>query len=60
MLVKQDLEESRQNVAKRMEFIKKELGRCNDALEGMEKKQDTHRENIQKLQQQYQVAAALK
>lgn len=60
VLVKQDLEESRQNVGKRMDYIKKELKRCNDQIEDLEKKQDKHRENIQKLQQklqqQYQAA----
>lgn len=62
VLVKQDLEESRQNVGKRMDYIKKELKRCNDQIEELEKKQDKHRENIQKLQQklqqQYQAAMA--
>lgn len=60
VLVKQELEESRQNVAKRMEYIKKELKRCNDTLETLEKRQDKHRENLQKLQQQFQVAVAMK
>lgn len=60
VLVKQELDESRQNVAKRMEYIKNELTRCHETLEGLERKQDTHRENLQKLQQQYQVAAAMK
>lgn len=60
VLVKQDLEESRQNVAKRMEYIKKELERCHGTLETIEKSQDKHRENLQKMQQQYQVAAAMK
>lgn len=58
--MKQDLEESRQNVGKRMDYIKKELKRCNETLEDLEKKQDKQRENIQKLQQrlqqQYQMA----
>lgn len=54
VLVKQDLEESRQNVGKRMDYIKKELKRCNDQIEDLEKKQDKHRENIQKLQQKLQ------
>lgn len=54
VLVKQDLEESRQNVSKRMDYIKKELKRCNDQIEDLEKKQDKHRENIQKLQQKLQ------
>ena len=60
ILVKQDLEESRQNVTKRMDYIEKELKRCHDTLDGLEKKQDKHRENLQKLQQQFQVAAAMK
>ncbi|XP_055317489.1 probable prefoldin subunit 6 [Sitodiplosis mosellana] len=54
VLVKQDLDESRQNVGKRMDYIKKELKRCNDQIEELEKKQDKHRENIQKLQQKLQ------
>lgn len=62
VLVKQDLEESRQNVGKRMDYIKKELKRCNDQIEDFEKTQDKHRENIQKyqqkLQQQYQAVVA--
>lgn len=62
VLVKQDLEESRQNVGKRMDYIKKELKRCNDQIEDFETKQDKHRENIQKfqqkLQQQYQAVVA--
>lgn len=64
VLIKQDLEESRQNVVKRMDYIKKELKRCNDNIEDLEKKQDKHRENIQKHQQQLQsvqqLAAAMK
>lgn len=60
VLVKQELEESRQNVGKRMEYIKKELKRCNDTLETLEKRQDKHRENLQKLQQQFQVSVAMK
>lgn len=60
VLVKQDLEESRQNVGKRMEYIKKELKRNNDTLETIEKKQEKQRETLHKLQQQYQVAVAMK
>lgn len=54
VLVKQDLEESRQNVSKRMDYIEKELKRCNNSLEDLEKKQDKQRESIQKLQQKLQ------
>ncbi|CAD7006134.1 probable prefoldin subunit 6 [Ceratitis capitata] len=60
VLVKQDLEESRQNVGKRIEYISKELKGSNDTLENMEKDMTKHRETVQKLQQQYQVAAAMK
>lgn len=37
-----------------MDYIKKELKRCNDQIEDLEKKQDSYRENIQKLQQKLQ------
>lgn len=60
MLVKQDLEESRQNVAKRIDYISKECKRCNETIETLEGKQDKHRESLQKLQQQYQVMVAMK
>lgn len=60
VLVKQELEESRQNVAKRMEYIKNELKRCHETLETLERKQDRYRENLAKLQQQYASAAAVK
>ncbi|XP_018795021.1 PREDICTED: probable prefoldin subunit 6 [Bactrocera latifrons] len=60
VLVKQDLEESRQNVGKRIEYISKELKSSNDTLDNMEKDMTKHRETVQKLQQQYQVAVAMK
>ncbi|XP_037934361.1 probable prefoldin subunit 6 [Teleopsis dalmanni] len=60
VLVKQDLEESRQNVAKRIEYISKELKGSNDTLDNMEKDMAKHRETIEKLQQQYQLQAAMK
>lgn len=43
-----------------MDYINKELKRTTETLLNLEKKQDKHRENLQKLQQQYQVNAALK
>ncbi|XP_044731977.1 prefoldin subunit 6 [Chrysoperla carnea] len=63
VLVKMDLIESKQNVTKRMEYISKELKRTEDIIESLDKKQDQHRETLQKLQQQFQQAqlkAALK
>lgn len=55
VLVKQDLEESRQNVGKRMEYIKKEVDRTNNNLESLEKKLSKHRDSLQKLQQQLKI-----
>ncbi|XP_013113060.1 probable prefoldin subunit 6 [Stomoxys calcitrans] len=60
VLVKQDLEESRQNVGKRIEYISKELKSSTETLESVEKDMAKHRESVQKLQQQYQVALAMK
>lgn len=58
-----NLVESKQNVTKRMEYITKELKRVDDLIAQLDKKQDSHRETLQKLQQQFQqaqVKAAMK
>ncbi|KDR18494.1 prefoldin subunit 6 [Zootermopsis nevadensis] len=55
VLVKQDLEEAKQNVSKRMDYIRSELKRIDDMITGLDKKQDAHREAINKLQQQFQL-----
>ncbi|XP_013774467.1 prefoldin subunit 6-like [Limulus polyphemus] len=63
VLVKQDLEEAQQNVAKRIEYITNELKRHDSTLAELEKKQDAQREAINKIQQQFQqaqVKAAMK
>nr|BAN20499.1 prefoldin, subunit, putative [Riptortus pedestris] len=63
VLVKQDLAESKQNVAKRMDYIKGELKRVDDNIAALEKKQEQHKEKLAKLQtqfQQEQVKAAVK
>ncbi|XP_058835018.1 probable prefoldin subunit 6 [Topomyia yanbarensis] len=59
VLVKQELEESKQNVAKRIEYINKELKKCTDNISNLEQKQDKYRANLQKLQRQYQNQIAL-
>ncbi|XP_050081047.1 probable prefoldin subunit 6 isoform X2 [Anopheles maculipalpis] len=59
VLVKQDLEESKQNVGKRIEYISKELKRCAENINQLEQKQDKYRANLQKLQQQYQSQKAM-
>lgn len=49
VLVKQDLEEARQNVAKRMEYISKEIKRTDDHISALENKQEASQENLNKL-----------
>nr|SVE73982.1 EOG090X0MQF [Daphnia atkinsoni] len=63
VLVKQDLEEARQNVSKRIDYITGETKRLDKTIEDLDKKQDTQREALGKLQQQLQqaqVKAAMK
>jgi len=63
VLVKQDLEEARQNVSKRMEYISKELKRVDDVISTLDKSQESHTKILTMLQQEYQQAqlkAALK
>jgi len=62
-LVKQDLVEAKQTVTKRLEYITNEIKRQEASLKDIEKKQETQRETITKLQQQLQqvqVKAAIK
>jgi prefoldin beta subunit len=54
ILVKQELNESVSNVGKRIEYITKELKKCNNMIVESETKQDKLRKNLQKLQQQFQ------
>lgn len=56
ILIKAELIEAKQNVAKRMDYISKELKRVDELLLSLEKKQDNHRESLQKLQHQFQQA----
>ncbi|KAI0234324.1 hypothetical protein LSAT2_015501 [Lamellibrachia satsuma] len=54
VLVKQDTEESRQNVQKRIDYITGEMKRHEGSIQDLEKKQESHRENLAKLQHQFQ------
>ncbi|XP_031574472.1 prefoldin subunit 6-like [Actinia tenebrosa] len=63
VLVKQDLEEAKQTVAKRIEYISGEIKRQDTTIKETEKRQSSSRESLNKLQQDYQQAitkAALK
>nr|CAG4648440.1 EOG090X0MQF [Moina brachiata]SVE93417.1 EOG090X0MQF [Moina brachiata] len=63
VLVKQDLDEAKQNVNKRIDYISGEIKRLEKTIEDLDKKQDVQREALGKLQQQFQqaqVKAAMK
>lgn len=60
ILVKQSLQDSQQNISKRIDFIGNELQKCNDRLNAIENEQDKHRENLGKLQQQLNVLSTVK
>lgn len=60
ILVKQSVHDSQQNITKRIDFIGKELEKCNSKLNAIEQTQDNHRENLGKLQQQLNVLSAIK
>uniref|UniRef100_A0A6M2E5B7 Probable prefoldin subunit 6 n=1 Tax=Amblyomma tuberculatum TaxID=48802 RepID=A0A6M2E5B7_9ACAR len=54
VLIKQGLEDAKQNVKKRLEYITAELKRHDTLLKDLEKKQEAQREAIHKLEQQIQ------
>ena len=43
--------EAKQNVAKRIDYINQEIKRFDEIIVNLEKKQEVHRETLQKLQQ---------
>ncbi|KAM8908764.1 prefoldin subunit 6 [Spinachia spinachia] len=59
VLVKQDLEEAKATVTKRLEYINGEIQRYETLLKDLEKKSDQHRELLSSLQQEYQKAQGL-
>ncbi|XP_072252251.1 prefoldin subunit 6 [Leuresthes tenuis] len=59
VLVKQDMEEAKATVAKRLEYINGEIQRYDTLLKEMEKKSEKHREVLASLQQEFQKAQGL-
>ncbi|KAL7863188.1 hypothetical protein SRHO_G00121720 [Serrasalmus rhombeus] len=59
VLVKQDLDEAKATVAKRLEYITGEIQRYETLLKEMERKSEQHREVLASLQQEYQRAQGL-
>ncbi|XP_023659239.1 prefoldin subunit 6 [Paramormyrops kingsleyae] len=56
VLVKQDLDEAKATVSKRLEYINGEIQRYETLLKDLERKSDQHREVLTSLQQEYQRA----
>jgi len=54
ILLRQDHTEAKENIDKRMSYIKNELQRIDDRVHTLEETQDKYRESLTKLQQQYQ------
>lgn len=54
VLIKQGLDEAKLNVNKRIDYITSELKKYDSLLQDLEKKQETQRETIHKLEQQIQ------
>ncbi|KAK6170488.1 hypothetical protein SNE40_018870 [Patella caerulea] len=56
VLVKQELDEAKQNVQKRIDYINGEIKRHESLIKDLEKKQEAHKEVLSKLQHQFQQA----
>ncbi|MBN3315953.1 PFD6 protein, partial [Atractosteus spatula] len=56
VLVKQDLDEAKATVGKRLEYITGEIQRYETLLKELERKSEQHRELLSSLQQEYQRA----
>merc|ERR550519_330192 len=56
VLVKQDLDEAKQTVIKRIDYISGEIKRQDGGIKEMEKKKTSSRDSLNKLQQDYQEA----
>ncbi|XP_016106454.1 prefoldin subunit 6 [Sinocyclocheilus grahami] len=56
VLVRQDLDEAKATVSKRLEYINGEIQRYETLLKEMERKSEQHREVLSSLQQEYQRA----
>ncbi|XP_072015920.1 prefoldin subunit 6-like [Amphiura filiformis] len=56
VLIKQDVDEAKQTVKKRIEYITGELKRQETNIKDLEKQQDSYREKLSKLQQELQKA----
>ncbi|XP_022169644.1 prefoldin subunit 6 [Myzus persicae] len=54
ILLRQDHTEAKENIDKRMSYIKNELQRIDDRIHTLEGTQDEYRESLTKIQQQFQ------
>ncbi|XP_022189360.1 prefoldin subunit 6 [Nilaparvata lugens] len=58
VLIKQELDEAKQNVSKRLDYINGELKRIDDLISSAELKREGHKQKIEKFQKQLQEAKA--
>ncbi|RZF32204.1 hypothetical protein LSTR_LSTR004067 [Laodelphax striatellus] len=58
VLIKQELDEAKQNVSKRLDYINGELKRIDDLISSTESKREGHKQKIEKLQKQLQESKA--
>ncbi|KAM4640902.1 prefoldin subunit 6 [Discoglossus pictus] len=56
VLVKQDLEEAKSTVNKRLQYINGEIKRHENLMKDLEQKSEQHRASLTKMQQEYQKA----
>ncbi|XP_057707230.1 prefoldin subunit 6 [Corythoichthys intestinalis] len=59
VLVKQDLDEAKATVTKRLEYINGEIQRYDTLLKDLEKQSDQHRQILSSLQQEFKKAQGL-
>ena len=59
ILAKQDVEEAKGNVEKRLEFLEKEIARTSTLMKDFEKKMEEKRASVMKIQENFKKAIAL-
>ena len=59
-LIEQDIPEAKENVKKRIEYITSEIKRMEDIISSLDKKQEVHRQNVEKYQSALQKSQTAK
>ena len=56
VLVKQELVDAKENIAKRIEFIVSEIKNTENKIKSLDEQQEIHRTNLERIQQNFQKA----